>query len=219
MKYNCVIFDCDGTLIDTLEDIAAAINQTLTIYGFPAVPFEKYRDMVGWGIFRLVTLALPEDARTEKNIKTLGARATQLMEEQTSYRSRPYPGIPELLAELKAKKFAIGVISNKPDAALRRMINNLFSPAVFDAVCGLCPGMTPKPDPSAVWELLSEMNCLPASSVFVGDSEIDIETALNSGCYPLGVSWGFRSRSTLEAAGAARIIDTPQEIWGILGKK
>ena len=217
MKYRCVIFDCDGTLVDTLEDIAAAMNTALVVHGFPSAPLEQYREMVGWGIFRLAALALPEKERTEQNIRTLGEHAGRLLEEQEN--SRPYPGIPELLAELKAKKFAVGVVSNKPDAALRRMTSSLFSPFVFDAVCGMGPGMAPKPDPSAVWELLTCLDRVPGETVFMGDSEIDIETARNAGCYPLGVSWGFRSRSVLETAGAARIIDTPQEIWEIIGRK
>jgi phosphoglycolate phosphatase len=218
MKYRCVIFDCDGTLIDTLEDIADAMNTALSAQGFPPVPLEKYRDIVGWGIFRLAELALPEGERTEHNIQTLGDHARRIMEEQENYISRPYPGIPQLVAELKAKKFALGVISNKPDAALCRMTDSLFAPLSFDAVCGLGPDMKAKPDPSAVWELLTELDRVPGETVFVGDSEIDMETARNAGCYPLGVSWGFRSRSTLETAGAARIIDTPGEIWEIIDR-
>jgi phosphoglycolate phosphatase len=217
MKYRCVIFDCDGTIIDTLEDIAAAMNTALSAHGFPTVPLEKYRDMVGWGTLYLAELALPEGERSEHNIQTVGNHAVQLMEGQENYISRPYPGIPQLLAELKAKKFAVGVISNKPDAALRRMTDSLFPPPAFDAVCGLGPDMKAKPDPSAVWELLTELDRVPGETVLMGDSEIDMETARNAGCYPLGVSWGFRSRSALETAGAARIIDTPREIWDIIG--
>jgi phosphoglycolate phosphatase len=217
MKYRCVIFDCDGTLVDTLEDIAAAMNAALCAHGFPPAPLEKYRDMVGWGIYRLASLALPEGERTEPMVQALGDHARRLMEEQESFISRPYPGIPALLAELKAKKITVGVLSNKPDAALRRLADSLFPPLSFDAVCGLYPGMIPKPDPSAVWELLTELYHVPGETIFIGDSEIDMETARNAGCYPLGVSWGFRSRSVLETAGAARIIDTPQEIWEIIG--
>ena len=219
MKYRCVIFDFDGTLVDSLEDIALALNTTLTEHGFPPAPLEKYRTMTGWGIFRLTALALPENARTEQNIRNLGGIAGRLMEEQKNYRSRPYPGIPELLAELKARKFTVAVISNKQDGALRRVTDSLFGPAMFDAVCGLRPGIAPKPDPSAVWELLADLDRVPGETIFMGDSEIDMETARNAGCYPLGVSWGFRSHSTLETAGAARIIGTPQEIWEIIGKK
>ena len=232
MKYRCIIFDCDGTLLDTLEDIAAAMNHALNVHGFPVVPPEKYRDMVGWGIFRLAANALPEDARTEANIQTLGDYATRFMEKQPEEQSltRPYPGIREFLAELSGQtaqtkqharsgRIATAVLSNKPDSILRNIITKLFYPFEFDVICGMRPGIVPKPDPSGVWEILVNMDCSPGDAIFAGDSEIDIETARNAGCYPLGVSWGFRSRATLESAGAARIIDKPDEIWELLGRQ
>ena len=218
MQYRCIIFDFDGTLVNTLEDIAAAMNRALTRHGYPALPVEKYRDIAGWGIFKLAELALPENARTDDAIHTLGACARRFMEEQPAdqYLSQPYPGIRELLPQLKAKKMVTGVLSNKPDSALRRLTDNLFGNDTFDALYGLKDGMIPKPDPSSVWELLAELGRVPGDTIFLGDSEVDMETARNSGCYPLGASWGFRSRATLEAAGAARIIDTPEEIWDLI---
>ena len=219
MKYRCVIFDCDGTLLDTLGDIAASMNQALALHGFPQVPQEKYRDMVGWGIFRLAELVLPQEARNEANIKLLGDCATGIMgEHPEGIFTKPYPGIPELLMELsvlrrsQSKKIILAVLSNKPDSVLRHVIGKFFAPVGFDAVCGLHSGVAAKPDPSMVWEILTDADRLPQDTIFAGDSEIDIETARNAGCYPLGVSWGFRPRSTLEAAGAAQIIDKPEEL-------
>jgi len=214
-KYRCVIFDCDGTLADTLEDIAAAMNGALSERGFPAVPVDKYRGMVGWGIFRLAELALPETARTGENVRTVGNLAGRLMEDSLSGKSlsKPYPGIRELLAELGNSKTRTAVLSNKPDPVLRRLMKDLFPEHVFDAVYGLRPGAPPKPDPSQVWEILTDMGINPHDTVLTGDSEIDMETARNAGCYPLGVSWGFRSRAELEASGAARIIDAPEEFF------
>ena len=222
MKYKCIIFDCDGTLVDTLEDIANSMNQALALHGFPPVPIPQYRDMVGWGIIRLATLALPEDARAESTIQAVAASAQQIMVELPPERSlsRPYPGIEDLLAELsqlrRARKVVTAVLSNKPDPVLRRLMDDLFGKRAFDAVYGLHPGIAPKPDPQAVWEILAELDRSPSDAIFMGDSEIDIETARNAGCFPLGVSWGFRTRATLETAGAARIIDTPGELWGLL---
>jgi phosphoglycolate phosphatase len=215
MKYRCVIFDCDGTLVDTLEDIAAAMNMSLVENGFPVVPVEKYRDIVGWGIIRLAELALPQAARTKENIRLVSNCARQLMEEQPFEESlsKPYTGICELLAELKSRKIKTAVLSNKPDSVLRRIIAELFPQHSFNSVCGLRPNAPPKPDPSSVWELLADMGLNPHQAVLMGDSEIDMETARNAGCYPLGVSWGFRSRATLEASGAVRIIDTPGEFF------
>jgi len=224
MKYKCIIFDCDGTLVDTLDDISSAMNQTLVHFGFPAVEREKYRFMTGWGIFKLAELALPEAARKEETIQSAGAYAKQLMDELPPEKSlsKPYPGIRELLTQLnplRPKKLKTAVISNKPDSVLQRLMCDLFGHSAFDAVYGLNPGFAPKPDPAMVWDFLAEINCNPHNAIFMGDSEIDIETAKNAGCYPLGVSWGFRLRETLETAGAASIIDKPDEVWGLLDAK
>ena len=221
MKYKCIIFDCDGTLVDTLDDISSSMNQSLVHHGFPAVEREKYRFMIGWGIFRLAELALPETARTEEMIQTVGAFAKKLMDELPPEKSlsKPYPGIQELLSQLnplRPKKLKTAVISNKPDSVLQRLMSDLFGPSAFDAVYGLNPGFAPKPDPAMVWDFLAEISCNPHEAIFIGDSEIDIETAKNAGCYPLGVSWGFRLRETLEEAGAASIIDRPEEIWDLI---
>jgi len=214
MRYRCVIFDCDGTLVDTLEDIAAAMNMALVEHGFPVVPLEKYRDIVGWGIIKLAELALPKAARTKETIRLVSNCARKLMEEQPFEESlsKPYPGILELLAELKSRKIKTAVLSNKPDPVLCRLMAELFPQHAFNSVYGLRPGMPPKPDPSSVWELLADMGISPHEAVLMGDSEIDMETARNAGCYPLGVSWGFRSRATLVSSGAARIIDKPGDI-------
>ena len=217
MKYRCVIFDCDGTLVDTLEDIAAAMNLALVEHGFPVVALEKYRDIVGWGIIRLAELALPQEARTKETIRQVSNYARQLMEEQPFENSlaKPYPGIRELLAELQSRKIKTAVLSNKPDTVLHRLMAEMFPRHAFNTVCGLRPDTPPKPDPSLVWELLADMGINPHEAVLMGDSEIDMETAINAGCYPLGVNWGFRSRATLETAGAARIIDTPGDLFNL----
>ena len=220
-KYKSVIFDCDGTLIDTLEDIAAAVNQALDMHGFPTLQTEEYRSKVGCGLVKTAAFALPEGARTDENAQKVGACAAKLMEEQPAEKSlsKAYPGIRELLTELKSRKIKIAVLSNKVDATLHRVMHDFFSPLVFDAICGLRPGIAPKPDPAAAWEMLAEMGKNPHETIFVGDSEVDMETALNSGCFPLGVTWGFRSRATLQESGAAQIIDKPEELWDIVGRK
>ena len=226
MKYRCIIFDCDGTLIDTLDDIAAAMNQSLAEHGFPAVPVPQYRDMVGWGLSRLAFLALPEPARADETVAAVAARAQQLMDQQPPEQclSKPYPGVKEMitkLAEMKSSRsnrIYTAVLSNKPNSVLHRLMAHFFGQNAFDAICGLQHGVAPKPDPQSVWETLTEFGRNPHDTVFMGDSEIDMETARNSGCYPLGVSWGFRSRAVLEKSGAARIIDQPDQVWDILNR-
>ena len=214
-----VIFDCDGTLVDTLEDIAAAMNRSLNLHGFPPVPLEKYPAMVGWGIVKLAQLALPEEARSDETIQAAAADAVRIYNEQPLIKTKPYPGMRELAAELKSRKIKTAVLSNKPDPVLAQVIEGLFPAGTFNAVRGERPGGTRKPDPALVWDLLVELNMSPHNTLFMGDSEIDIETARNAGCYPLGVNWGYRTREELEAAGAARIIDRPDEVWELLGRR
>ncbi len=191
------------------------MNLSLVEHGFPEVPLVKYRDIVGWGIIRLAELALPQEERTKDNIHWVSNYARHLMEQQPIDKSlaKPYPGIPELLAELKARKIKTAVLSNKPDPALRRIIAGIFPDHHFNLVWGLRHDAAPKPNPTSVWELLADMGVTPHEAILMGDSEIDMETARNAGCYPLGVSWGFRSRATIEAAGAAKIIDKPSDFF------
>ena len=223
MKYKCVIFDCDGTLLDTLGDISGAMNKALVLHGYPVIPLTQYRDMVGWGIYRLAELSLPHEERTESNINKLAGCAERFMNDEKENLIKPYPGIIELLVKLSnikhphTKKISLAVLSNKPDNVLRRVVKNFFPYINFDSVYGMRPGMKPKPEPEMTWELLTEIDCLPQNAIFAGDSEIDIETARNAGCFPLGVSWGFRSREKLEEAGAARIIDKPGELLELFG--
>jgi phosphoglycolate phosphatase len=214
-----VIFDCDGTLVDTLEDIAAAMNRSLNLHGFPPVPLEKYPAMVGWGIVRLAQLALPQEARNDETIQAVAADAVSIYNEQPLIKTKPYPGMCELAVELKSRKIRTAVLSNKPDPVLAQVIGGLFPAETFTAVRGERSGESRKPDPTLVWDLLTEMDLSPHNVLFMGDSEIDMETARNAGCYPLGVTWGYRAREELEAAGAARIIDRPDEVWELLGRR
>ncbi|MDR2104104.1 MAG: HAD family hydrolase [Treponema sp.] len=216
MKYKCVIFDLDGTLVDTLEDIAYSMNRALEEHGFPPAPLGEYPKMVGWGIKKLAYLALPSAVREggagEAAAEAVAADASRFYAERPLGCSKPYPGIPELLAELRGKKIKTAVLTNKPDRTARLVIGGLFLPGSFDAVYGERPGIPRKPDPASAWDLLLELDSTPRETVFIGDSEIDIETARAAQCHALGVSWGFRSREILEKAGADRIIDLPREL-------
>ena len=215
-KYKCVIFDLDGTLVDTLGDIAASMNKSLELHGFPALRTEDYRDKVGWGIKRLAYLALPEEARNEETAELAAKDAARFYAETPVKYSVIYPGIPELLSILRQKKIKTAVLTNKPDPAAQKVIAGLFPPFSFDIVQGETGGKTRKPNPECVWELLVEFDLTPAGVIFLGDSEVDMETAVSAGCFPVGVSWGYRSRETIQKAGARRIIDTPEELLDFL---
>jgi phosphoglycolate phosphatase len=216
MKFKCVIFDLDGTLVNTLADIADSTNRALAAHGFPPVPEEEYVNLVGWGIRRLAFLALPAEARNETSAdavaEAVAADAARFYAERPLVHAAPYPGIGDLLAELKRRKIKTAVLSNKPDPVTQLVINGLFPMNYFDAVLGERADVPRKPNPFSTWELLLDLGIPPRETIFAGDSEIDMETALAAECHALGVSWGFRSRDTLVKAGAQRIIDRPEEL-------
>ena len=213
-KHKGVIFDLDGTLVDTLGDIAACMNRALKARAFPELQTGEYRDKVGWGIKRLAFLALPEEAQLEESAEPIAADAAAFYAETPILHSRPYPGIFELVAALRQKKIKTAVLTNKPDPAAQKVIAGLFPPGSFDIVQGEIPGRPRKPDPACVWDISIELDLTPASIIFIGDSEIDMEIAVSSGCFPMGVSWGYRSREIIMQAGARKIIDKPEEVLG-----
>jgi phosphoglycolate phosphatase len=216
VKYRCVLFDLDGTLVDTIDDIALSMNRALEGRGFPARKPEEYPALVGRGIRNLARDSLPPAERTEQNIDLVMEAAARFYQENPVVHSSPYPGILELLAGLSRLKIRCAVLSNKPDTVTRLVIRGLFPPASFDLVQGEIPGVPRKPDPSAAWDILVSLGCTPRETIFMGDSEVDMETARNTGCFPLGVGWGFRSPELLEKAGAARIIQRPEELLSLV---
>jgi len=226
MKYKGVIFDLDGTLVDTLGDIAASMNKALEKNGYPTLETEEYKDKVGWGLRRLASLCI---AARETSLHVAGGReeneeAAEIIAADTVqiYTKAPlvhttvYPGISEVVSELRRRKFKTAVLTNKNDPTAQLVVAGLFPQGSFDIVQGEISGKPRKPDPASVWDMLVELSLNPADVIFVGDSEVDIETAVTSGCFPLGVSWGYRSRETILNAGARRIIDKPEELLDLL---
>jgi phosphoglycolate phosphatase len=233
MRFKCIIFDLDGTLVDTIGDIAAAMNHALAEGGFPALSLGQYTKIVGNGLRTLAALALPSQARDEKTVDAAYRSALEFYRGHPAEHSRPYPGLPELLAGLRSgqnprdtsgsrraavKTAAIrtAVLSNKADPLTQMVIGKFFPPFTFDLVIGERPEVPRKPDPASTWGIITELDGSPRETLFVGDSEVDIATAKAAECNFLGVSWGFRGRPALEAAGASRIIDRPSELWELL---
>ena len=216
MKYRCVLFDLDGTLVDTIEDIAGAMNRALKRHGFPALPLERFPGMVGRGIGRLALDSLPADAKNEETAAEVAADAARFYAERPLDHSKPYPGIMELVKALVEMKVRTAVISNKPDAVTRLVVEGIFPAGSFRVIQGEKTGVPRKPDPASVWEILVSLDGTPRETILAGDSEVDVETARNAGCFALGVSWGFRPRRILEEAGAALIVDTPKEILALI---
>jgi phosphoglycolate phosphatase len=216
MKFKGVIFDLDGTLVDTLGDIGSSMNRALRARGFPEHRMEEYREKIGWGITRLASLSLPEDKRNEKLAEELALEAARYYAGTPLGVSKPYPGIEGLIAELKRRKIKTAVLTNKPDPVAQLVIAGLFPSGSFDMVLGERKGSKRKPDPSSSWEILLELGLTPRDTIFMGDSEIDMETALAADCHALAVSWGYRPKELLLKAGAQRIIDKPEELLALI---
>jgi len=212
------IFDLDGTLLDTLSDLAFSVNYGLGKCGFPIHPVEVYKNFVGNGINMLLTRALPENQKTEQHIALLRNHCIPYYDEHKTDFTKPYEGIPELLQKLLSSGLKLAVASNKYHAATEELIGQLFPDISFAAVLGQREGIPVKPDPAIVYEIL-QITGIPAdNAVYIGDSGVDIQTASNSGLLSIGVTWGFRPREELENAGANYIANTANEIFEIINR-
>lgn len=217
--YQTVIFDLDGTLLDTLEDLADAGNWVCRRNGWPEHSLEEFRAMVGHGIPNLVERFSPEGCRSPLLMVNTLAQFSQYYGAHNMDKTLPYAGMEELAAELKKRGVQMAVYSNKADDFSRQIVDHFF-PGVFSLVRGKVRGVPVKPDPTGVRQVLAELNADPAATLFVGDSSVDMETAHNAGLPACGVTWGFRSRESLEAAGAEFLADTPEQLAAvILGKE
>ncbi len=212
-----VIFDLDGTILNTIDDLAAATNHALQSLGFPQHGLWVYPDMVGNGVGRLMERALPEDARNEKTINAMLAAFKEYYGEHCCDATRPYPGIPELLEELSARGVNLAVTSNKYQEAVTKLIHHYFPTANFRAILGNEEGIPRKPDPSIVFKALSICPTPKSEVLYVGDSGVDMETARRACIESVGVSWGFRSIHELKEAYADHIVSTPSQISGLVG--
>ena len=213
--YRTVIFDLDGTLLDTIGDLAAAANYVCRKNGWPEHSEEEIKSMVGHGIPNLVRQFSPAEVRSPLIVINTTAQFSQYYGLHNMERTRPYDGIPELLERLKAAGMRLAVCSNKADRFSRVIVEH-YCPGVFDLVRGNLNGMPVKPDPTAVRELLRGLDADPVSTLMVGDSDVDIQTGHNAGLKACGVTWGFRSRESLAAAGADALVDDPAELERLL---
>ena len=215
MKYKLVIFDLDGTLIDTIADLGTATNAALAAKELPQHEPEAFRGMVGHGVRNLVKQAMPEPMREDDQavdalLKIFLAYYIEHLDDQ----SRPYPGIPELLADLQAAGVQLGVASNKFQAGAEKLISRMFPEIAFAAVLGGRPGAPLKPDPAIVEEIRTRAGVSREETLMVGDSGADIAAAEAAGVACVAVSWGFRSREALAAA--PRIVDSAAELRALL---
>ena len=214
MKYSGIIFDLDGTLADSIEDLTDAMNYGLAQLGLPAQPAEVYRKMVGDGVKKFVERALgPEHV----------SRADQLLEAMTGYylehcleKTLPYSGMKQTVETLSAMGIRLAVLTNKNHAPSVKVVEHLFGSGTFNPIIGMSPGRERKPDPASAFEILNAWS-LPADRVlFVGDSDIDIHTAKAAGMEVAGAAWGYRTADLLKQSGADTVIDHPKQILDLL---
>ena len=206
-----IIFDLDGTLVNSIEDLADSSNYALTKNGFPTHEGYKYKHFVGDGVQMLIKRALPENSRSDETILKVKADFSEYYNEHYSSKTKPYNGINELLSELKAKEISMAVASNKPDE-FSKVIVSLFFGDTFTFVQGNTTQIPKKPDPQIVFFILEKLNIKKSECLFVGDSDIDIMTAKAAGIKSIGCLWGFRDLEELTTAKADHIVSEPIEI-------
>lgn len=212
---NSIIFDLDGTLLNTIEDLANACNYALTTLGYKTHEVEKYKTFVGNGRYKLVERMLPEDNRSVENIEKALELFDSYYEKHMIDMTKPYDGIMEMLDCLISKSINIAVVSNKPHEFTTEVVKNYFGDR-FEVVYGHKKNTKEKPDPWAVLEVIDEFKVNKDECLYVGDSEIDINTAKNAGVKSVGVEWGFRGKGELESAGANYIVNKSEQILEIL---
>ena len=201
MDTGLVIFDLDGTLLNTIGDLAVACNAVLAMRGLPQHTYDEYCHFVGNGIMRLVERALPEELRTPYTVAAVRADFVKYYTEHIDVYTKPYEGIPELVAEIARRGVRIAVASNKFQAGTEKLIRLFFPGVEFAAVFGQREGVPLKPDPAVVGEILALTGVAKERVLYVGDSGVDMQTAAAAGVRSVGVTWGFRERAELEQAG------------------
>ena len=218
--YKACIFDLDGTLTDTLESLAYSVNETMKEMGMPQITTEQCREFVGNGAKVLIEKTLKASG-DEKLTRFDEAYETYLriFDKCCTYRVKPYPGIPEMLKEMKAQGLKLGVLSNKPDRQAVHVVEEIFGKNIFDHIQGQKDGVPRKPDPTAVLSIAAEFGSDPSETLYIGDSEVDGATGKAAGMDTVLVTWGFRSRYVLEAAEPYRIVDSTDELLMTIKEK
>lgn len=218
--YKACIFDLDGTLTDTLESLAYSVNETMKEMKMPQITTEQCRQFVGNGAKVLIENTLKASGDTGlTRFDEAYAAYLRIFDRYCTYRVKPYPGIPEMLKEMKAQGLKLGVLSNKPDRQAVHVVEEIFGKNIFDHIQGQKDGVPRKPDPTAVLSIAAEFGSDPSETLYIGDSEVDGATGKAAGMDTVLVTWGFRSRYVLEAAEPYRIVDSTDEILMTIKEK
>jgi phosphoglycolate phosphatase len=209
---KAVLFDLDGTLADTIQDLAGAVNRCLSRRGLPEHDIELFKLMVGEGFRNLVTRALPERLRSDAYVESARAEAAADYAERCLDETRPYPGVRELLSALAARSVPFVVLSNKPDELTKKVVSGLFPDFAFALVRGESPRFPRKPDPASALDACALLGAAPGETLYLGDSGVDMETAKAAGFLALGALWGFRSEAELRESGADALLASPLDL-------
>lgn len=215
-RVKLAIFDLDGTLLDTIGDLAASCDAVMQMNGLPQHTTDEYRQMVGRGILRLVEAAIPEQMRLPEYVEKVRRDFVAYYLDHIDLHTHPYNGIPELINAMTERGVKIAVASNKFQAGTERLIRSFFPGVEFVAVLGQRVGVPLKPDPQIDLEIIEAAGVEPSETLHIGDSGVDMQTAHAAGVRAVGVTWGFRSREELAESGADVIVDHPEEILNLL---
>lgn len=211
-----MLFDLDGTLLDTLRDIADSMNFALEQLGFPPHPVDAYRYFIGDSVKLMVSRALPENARDENTIEKCRQASSQEYASRWDKTTKPYPHIPQLLTELDKLKIRKTILSNKPDEFTKPMVAKILPEFSFDIVLGVNPSIKRKPDPGAALLIADKLGIPAEKFLYLGDTNTDMQTAAASGMYAVGALWGYRDAKELLAHGAKALAEKPLDVLKII---
>ncbi len=215
-RHKCVLFDLDGTLVDSLTDLAVSMNLVLTSQGLPPHPVQAYRYFVGDGITKLVTRALPADAQQQDLIQDCVQKMRQEYALHWADTTRPYPGIAELLDTLAGRGIQMAILSNKPDELTQEVVRKLLPSWHFAAVAGAKETFPRKPDPTGALRIADLLHLEPADFLYLGDTNTDMQTARAARMFAIGALWGFRTADELKKNGAQALLAAPMELCPLL---
>lgn len=218
MKCQAIIFDLDGTLLNTLDDLADANNQALSELGFPTHPVESYKYHIGNGVRLLLERTLPEDSRDEAMVEKGITMMKQAYDKCWSNKTRPYAGIPEMLDELTRRGVRMAILSNKPHEYTQVIVDKLLANWNFEEVWGVSDTTPPKPDPAGISSLVEKMGVAKENLLYLGDTATDMETATGADIFAVGVLWGFREADELTQSGANVLLSKPAELLDVMDK-
>lgn len=207
-----IVFDLDGTLLNSLEDLADSANNVLEQHGFPTHPVDAYRYFVGDGVRKLIERILPMEERTDARIEQCRQEFVAYYKVHMEDKTSVYKGITELLTELKKRRLKVAVATNKVHIAVKPLMEKYFPGIQFDSMIGQREGVPVKPAPQIMYDILKETGCEPSETLHVGDTATDMQLAHNAGITPVGVLWGYRPLEELQEAGARYIIEHPLEL-------